>query len=172
MVSKEQFTFFWHGPFSQWHGCRFKIDGIIYNCAEQYMMAQKAVLFKDEDALAKIMATGSPRIQKGLGRKVRGFNPSKWDACSREIVYRGNWAKFTQNDDLQELLLATKGTTIVEASPSDSIWGIGLGEDDPRAWDRKTWRGKNWLGEVLTRVRDDILKAKAVAPGPAQGVIS
>jgi ribA/ribD-fused uncharacterized protein len=156
-LRKEQFTFFWHGPFSQWHGCRFKIDSVIYNCAEQYMMAQKAVLFKDEDALEKIMATDSPRIQKGLGRKVRGFNQAKWDSQAREIVYRGNWAKFTQNNDLRELLLATQGT-IVEASPSDSIWGIGLGEDDPRAGDRKTWRGKNWLGKVLTRVRDDILK--------------
>jgi ribA/ribD-fused uncharacterized protein len=165
MASKEQFTFFWHGPFSQWHGCRFKIDGVTYNCAEQYMMAQKAVLFKDEDALAKIMATDSPRIQKGLGRKVRGFDQSKWNSRAREIVYRGNWAKFTQNDDHQKLLLATKGTTIVEASPSDTIWGIGLGEDDPRAWDRKTWRGKNWLGEVLNRVRDDILKGA----GPKEG---
>jgi ribA/ribD-fused uncharacterized protein len=124
------------------------------------MMAQKAVLFQDREALAQIMASDSPRIQKGLGRKVRGFNQSKWDAQAREIVYRGNWAKFTQNPDLQELLLATRGTTLVEASPSDRIWGIGLGEDDPQAGDRKTWRGRNWLGEVLTRVRDDILKAE------------
>lgn len=99
---QEQFTFFWHGPFSQWHGCRFKIDGVTYNCAEQYMMAQKAVLFKDDATLDKIMASDSPRIQKGLGRKVRGFNQSKWDAGARDIVYRGNWAKFTQNEDLQK----------------------------------------------------------------------
>lgn len=155
----EQFTFFWHGPFSQWHGCRFKVDAVAYNCAEQFMMAQKAVLFHDEESLGKIMATANPRIQKGLGRKVRGFNPGKWQAQARDIVYRGNWAKFTQNADLRELLLATRGTTLVEASPSDTIWGIGLGEDDPRAADRQTWRGTNWLGEVLTRVREDILKA-------------
>jgi ribA/ribD-fused uncharacterized protein len=157
-AEREQFTFFWHGPFSQWHGCLFDIEGATYNCAEQYMMAQKAVLFHDEDAFEKIMAAVSPRIQKALGRKVRGFNPSKWEACARDIVYRGNWAKFTQHEDLRQLLLATRGTTLVEASPSDTIWGIGLGEDDPRAADRKTWRGKNWLGAVLTRVRDDILE--------------
>jgi ribA/ribD-fused uncharacterized protein len=156
----EQFTFFWHGPFSQWHGCRFKVAGVSYSCAEQYMMAQKAVLFKDDDALEEIMAAASPRIQKALGRKVRGFNQSKWDGCARDIVYRGNWAKFTQNEDLQKLLMATQGTTLVEASPADILWGIGLGEDDPRAMDRKSWRGKNWLGEVLTRVRDDILAQK------------
>jgi ribA/ribD-fused uncharacterized protein len=155
---KEQFTFFWHGPFSQWHGCWFKVDGVVYNCAEQYMMAQKAALFHDNESLAEIMASDNPRIQKGLGRKVRGFNQSKWDAQSREIVYRGNWAKFTQNDELKQLLLATSGTTLVEASPADRIWGIGLGEDDPQARDRKTWRGRNWLGEVLTKVREDIIK--------------
>ncbi len=162
--TKEQFTFFWHGPFSQWHGCRFKIDGVVYNCAEQYMMAQKAILFNDKESLARIMASTSPRIQKGLGRKVRGFNQSKWNAQARGIVYRGNWAKFTQNEDLMRLLLATRGTTLVEASPSDTIWGIGLGEDEPLAWDRKTWRGKNWLGEVLTRVRNDIIKSAAGDP--------
>jgi ribA/ribD-fused uncharacterized protein len=139
------------------------VDGVAYTCAEQYMMAEKAVLFHDEESRQKIMATHSPKIQKALGRKVRGFSESKWTNQAREIVYRGNWAKFTQNTDLKELLLATGDTTIVEASPMDRVWGIGLAEDDPQAWDRSTWRGKNWLGEVLTRVRDDIRKVEAAS---------
>lgn len=160
-TTKEQFTFFWHGPFSQWHGCTFTVDGVAYNCAEQYMMAQKATLFGDGDVHAKIMASMSPREQKALGRKVCHFDEHQWRCSARDIVYKGNWAKFTQNDDLKELLLASRGTTLVEASPFDTIWGIGLGAENPRAQDRKTWRGKNWLGEVLTRVREDILKDAA-----------
>jgi ribA/ribD-fused uncharacterized protein len=159
--TKEAFTFFWHGPFSQWHASPFTIDGVAYSCAEQYMMAEKARLFRDEEALAEILATSSPKRQKQLGRQVRGFHESTWTNQAREIVYRGNWAKFTQNADLKALLLATAGTTLVEASPVDRIWGIGLAEDDPEAWDRRTWRGRNWLGVVLTRVRDAMLAEAA-----------
>jgi ribA/ribD-fused uncharacterized protein len=156
--TRQGYTFFWSGPFSQWHACRFNVDGLVYNCAEQFMMAQKASLFGDSEALGAIMASRTPREQKALGRKVRRFNQEKWEGRARDVVYQGNWAKFTRNPDLKELLLATRRTVLVEASPSDTIWGIGLAEDDPRALDPKTWRGRNWLGEVLTRVRDHILR--------------
>jgi ribA/ribD-fused uncharacterized protein len=158
--SEPQYTFFWKGPLSQWQRCRFVVDGVAYNCAEQFMMAQKAALFGDRETLEQILASKSPREQKAFGRKVRRFDASRWNSCARDIVYRGNWARFTQNLDLQEILLATFPTLLVEASPEDTIWGIGLAEDDPRAWERKTWRGTNWLGEVLTRVRDDIMAEK------------
>jgi ribA/ribD-fused uncharacterized protein len=154
----ESFTFFWSGPFSQWHPCRFTIDGKVYNCAEQYMMEQKALLFDDQETAAKIMRAPTPREQKRLGRQVRTFNIGRWNAVARDVVFRGNVAKFTQNPDLRAALLATAGTTLVEASPSDTIWGIGLAEDDPAAQDRKSWRGTNWLGEVLTRVREALLQ--------------
>ena len=88
---------------------------------------------------------------------VAGFNKEQWEQVARDVVYKGCYAKFTQNQDLKQALLATAGTTLVEASPEDRIWGIGLRKTDPRALNRATWRGTNWLGEILTKVREDLL---------------
>ena len=153
----EQFTFFWNGPFSQWHPSVFELSGRTFTCAEQWMMFSKALLFDDGDIIDKIMETDDPRKQKSLGRIVKNFNSDHWNAVARDIVICGNMAKFTQNDDLKEILIQTKGTTLVEASPYDKIWGIGLKENDPRALNRETWQGTNWLGEALTVVRNSIL---------------
>lgn len=158
----ETFTLFWHGPFSQWHMQNFRVDGVLYNCAEQYMMAEKAKLFGDFFAEAQIMDSSDPREQKKLGREVKNFDKEVWDAYAKTAVFKANHAKFTQNPDLLEQLLATEGTTLVEASPRDRIWGIGLGPDNPLAHDRANWRGTNWLGEVLTDVRQRIVSDKAV----------
>jgi len=157
-VKYDKFTFFWSGPFSQWYPATFKVNGVTYNCAEQYMMARKAQLFGDIDSLAAIMRSSSPKEQKALGRKVRGFDARCWNSDARLIVYAGNKAKFEQNDELRAALYDTAGTELVEASPYDKIWGIGLGEHDPDAKDRTKWRGTNWLGEVLTTLRDDMMR--------------
>jgi len=152
-MEQEKFTFFWHGIFSQWHPCQFTIDRTVYNCAEQYMMASKARLFNDKKALVKIMGLKEPRDQKAAGRDVQGFNEKIWNAHAKKIVFIGSYAKFTQNENEKKGLLQTTGTTLVEASPRDRIWGIGLGADNPKAQDRSTWRGTNWLGENLTDLR-------------------
>ncbi|MGV8120593.1 MAG: NADAR family protein [Candidatus Xenobiia bacterium LiM19] len=152
MKQTEKFFFFWKGPLSQWHRCMFTVDNVSYNCAEQYMMAKKAELFGDLKSLERIMSSNSPREQKALGRKVKNFEPKIWNSQAKNHVLKANTAKFSQNPDLKRFLLDTKGL-IVEASPLDTIWGIGLDEDDPRALDRAQWKGTNWLGEVLTKVR-------------------
>lgn len=153
----EDYHFFYGGFGSQWLACEFKVDGVQYNCAEQYMMAKKASLFKDYDALQRIMKARHPRDQKAEGRKVRGFDPDQWNAVARDVVYRGNIAKFTQNPGLWYELKRTEGMLLVEASPTDVIWGIGMAEGADGIEDCNNWKGTNWLGEVLTRVRDDIL---------------
>lgn len=152
---QEEFTFFWHGPLSQWDPSTFQVAGIEFNCAEQFMMYSKALLFGDKDKSKEILAAASPREQKKLGQKVYGFKEQTWKIFREGIVYTGSYAKFTQNSELEKILLATKETTLVEASPFDQIWGVGLGETDPRIHDRKQWRGENLLGEILMRVRSD-----------------
>ena len=158
MSQPEQFTFFWGGPFSQWFKAAFTIDGQVYNTAEQYMMAEKARQFGDEETRAKILKSNQPDVQKRLGREVKGFDSEIWNVIAREIVYQGNRAKFTTHGDLLQMLFDTQGTSLVEASPTDKIWGIGLAADAEDAKDRLKWLGTNWLGEVLQRVRDDLLE--------------
>lgn len=154
--NKPKYTFFWSGPFSQWHPSNFEIDGVNFVTAEQFMMYKKALLFHDYKTCAKIMNTSDPREQKAYGREVKNFNNEKWEKYAKEFVYEGNFAKFSQNEDLCEQLIKTDGTILVEASPYDKIWGIGLAADNPKAQNKETWEGKNWLGEVLTDVRKEI----------------
>jgi len=154
-MTTEKFTFFWGGVFSNWYQATIIVDGVEYKCVEQYMMSEKAKLFKDFDSYEKIMQADHPREQKRLGRKVKGFDVAQWDKVSRNIVYIGCYVKFL-HPHLKEKLLATEGTTLVEASPYDKIWGIGLDVYNPLILDRATWKGLNWLGEVLTKVREDI----------------
>jgi ribA/ribD-fused uncharacterized protein len=156
MAFKERFIFFWDGPFSNWYYCDFEVNGIRYNCSEQYMMAEKARFFGDKGALALIMSSDTPREQKAIGRTVQNFDEKKWNEVAKRVVYKGCHAKFTQNEKLKEQLLNTYDAEFVEASPTDCIWGVGLRQSDPKILDRKNWRGKNWLGEVLTNLRDNI----------------
>ena len=153
MTEINNYTFFWTGPFSQWYPSKFTIDEVKYISAEQYMMAQKAIMFEDQEMFKKILLSHSPRQQKHFGRSVKGFNQREWEKVARGFVYMANYAKFTQNPELKELLLKTRGTELVEASPYDKVWGIGLQEGHKDIHDKKKWLGKNWLGEVLTQVR-------------------
>ena len=157
---KPEFHLFWGGPCSQWYPCKFYDPAMdmFFNCTEQYMMYHKAKLFGDEDAMDKIMSTQDPKIQKGIGRKVKNFDADKWNEVCRTIVYRGNLFKFTQNRKLLVFLMEHKDEYFVEASPYDKIWGIGLGEEDPDALDKSKWLGTNWLGVAINQVRDTLLE--------------
>lgn len=158
-TARSGFTFFWRpdSPFSQWHARPFEVGGVTFACAEQFMMYGKATLFVDDEVATRILAAADPRAHKALGRKVRRFDDAVWKRERERIVYDGNHAKFTQHADLLDLLIATRGTELVEASPMDRIWGIGLGAEHPDAIDRTKWRGANLLGRVLTRLRDDLI---------------
>ena len=154
----ERFVYFWREDslFSQWHRLPFTHRGERFVTAEQWMMAGKARVFGDEATRARILATEDPAEQKALGRKVSPFDGALWEARSFGVVYLGNALKFGAGE-ARERLVETAGYTLVEASPTDTLWGIGFAAEDDRALRRATWRGKNRLGAVLTALRDDIL---------------
>jgi len=161
-----KYLFFWgHTPkvdgqvgawvLSQWFPAAFDVDGQRYLTAEHWMMAEKARLFGDPERRTAILAAHSPAEAKDHGRHVKGFSDEIWDQHRFELVVEGNVHKFSQHPELQQYLLATAARVLVEASPVDRVWGIGLAQDDPRATKPAQWRGLNLLGFALmeTRVR-------------------
>ena len=161
VIETDTMVLFWHPPavFGQWTDSVFVVEGVTYSCAEQFMMAEKARLFGDEAIRAKIVASSAPREHKALGRRVTGFDHAVWERARLDIVVRGNLAKFGQNPAMLAALLATGDRLLVEASPLDRIWGVGLRADDPRIHDRANWNGQNLLGEALMRVRTELRAA-------------
>lgn len=164
-----KYIFFWgHQPnkdgsvsascFSQWWEQPFVVDEIIYKTAEHWMMAKKAQLFGDEVHLATILACNSPAEAKKWGREVENFNAEIWDTQKYEIIKQGNIHKFSQNEDLKVFLLQTKDRILVEASPRDNIWGIGMGKSNPNVENPTLWKGENLLGFALMEARDELMK--------------
>lgn len=146
---------------SQWFVSPFTVDGRRYPTAEHWMMAGKARLFEDAAALEQIFTTDSPNAAKKIGRRVKGFDGAAWDAAKFDLVVEGNRHKFGQNPAMAAFLKGTGDKIIVEASPYDRIWGVGLGRDDPRIKDPRTWQGPNLLGFALMVVRAELQAGSA-----------
>lgn len=141
------------GCLSQWWPAEFTVDEVRYASAEHYMMVGKARLFGDEAIVPRMLATPTPGAVKALGQRVQGFDEAAWRAHRFDIVVAGNVAKFGQHPDLKAYLLGTGSRVLVEASPVDRIWGIGLAAADPAAADPARWRGLNLLGFALMEIR-------------------
>lgn len=167
--NRVKFLFFWGHQksrsgeitascFSQWWDSPFIVNNVKYCTSEHWMMSQKALLFEDAETYNKIIMAKSPKEAKELGRQVRNFDELKWNNRRFDIVVEGNLHKFSQSDELKEFLLSTKERVLVEASPLDSIWGIGLASDSKNAENPALWNGLNLLGFALMEVRDLIRK--------------
>ena len=165
--ARVKYVFFWgHQPnkdgaitkscLSQWWLADFVVAGILYRLTEHWMMAEKARLFNDDSSLAKILAAKSPAEAKKLGREIQGFESETWEARKVEIVIAGNLRKFGQHQELAKFLLSTGDRVLVEASPVDAIWGIGLAADSSDTNNPTQWQGPNLLGFVLMEVRDQL----------------
>ena len=158
----ENTILFWGGIFSQWYKCNFpvKINEVYYqvNCAEQAMMLFKAAEFNDTFIFNNILEEKDPREQKLLGRMVKNFVPDVWNSKAIEYVTHINFQKFSHNTVLKDILILTHPYNLVEASPSDRIWGIGYSENDPTVFEnRKNW-GTNWLGISIENARKLIME--------------
>lgn len=165
--NRNKFLCFWgHQPakdgtitkacFSQWWLSAFTVNEITYATAEHWMMAKKAELFKDDEVLSKILSAKSPAEAKKLGRQVKNYQEEIWLANRYLIVKEGNFHKFSQNEALKDFLLNTTDRVIVEASPVDSIWGIGMATDHKDIENPEKWKGLNLLGFALMEVRDEL----------------
>lgn len=163
------YLFFWgHQPakngeiskscFSQWWEEVFEVNGIVYKTAEHWMMSEKAKLFEDQATFDKIIPCSSPAEAKKLGREILNFDPHIWDKHKYEIVKMGNIHKFSQNPKLKTFLFQTGQKVLVEASPYDQIWGIGMKEDHLNAQNPTAWKGENLLGFALMEVREELMK--------------
>lgn len=150
------YTIFYSGPFSNWHRSPFMWKGQEFNTSEQAMMWAKAKQFNDDATAQKIMETLNPAEQKALGRQVKNYDDTVWASVRYDLAVDFLLAKFTSTQGLKDKLLETKDTILVEASPTDVIWGIGMAGNNPDVFDESKWRGQNLLGKALTEVRKRI----------------
>jgi ribA/ribD-fused uncharacterized protein len=163
---KAKYLFFWghkvkgkqitKSCFSQWYASPFTENGNRFATAEHYMMFGKAKLFGDHDAMYKALNAKNPGAVKAVGRSVRGFDQTVWNANKFDLVVKANLAKFTSNDDLREFLINTGKRVLVEASPVDRVWGIGMDQDDEAVTNPNLWKGENLLGFALMEVREQL----------------
>lgn len=140
--------------FSQWYDSPFEADGVLYRTAEHYMMAQKAKLFNDDKAYKSILDCKHPKAAKSIGREIINFSESVWLENRFDIVVAGNIAKFSYYPELRAYLINTGDRVLVEASPVDTIWGIGLAADHEDVENPNKWRGLNLLGFALMQARN------------------
>lgn len=151
---------FFGSVFSNFYPCTFEESGLIWKSSEQCFMAKKAAYFNDFEIYDMILESETPKEAKSLGRKVRGFDSEEWLKVCFEKMYEAVYSKFSQNNDLKELILSDdfKGKGFIEGSPFDAIWGVKMDWRNPDIDNEKNWKGQNLLGKVLDKVREDLMK--------------
>lgn len=154
--------------FSNFYKSKFTVDIFknrqhTFECSEQYFMYRKAIEFEDYETAEKILANGlSPSEYKSFGRMVKNYDDKKWNEIRYGVMIDGLRHKFNQNETLKQYLLKTGNKIIVEASPVDTIWGVGLAKVNKQGipnniWKNPSkWNGQNFLGFALMELRDEI----------------
>lgn len=159
---------FWKEWPSNWHPAEFDIEVNEVQChfynTEQYFMYMKAIVFGDEEIAKQILEERDPKKVKALGRKVQNYDELVWNDKRYQIMLRANVAKFSQNEDLKQLLLSPEyeGHGFVEASPYDKVWGVRMYESNPDIDDETKWKGLNLLGKILDETRRIIIEEDSI----------
>src|SRR5699024_5169580 len=141
----EEHVFFWTGRdiYSNFHYSPFKHEGKLFNWSEQAVMYRKAKLFGANDIANRILLETDPVNCKRIGRRIKiDFKEDVWEK-ERERIYKEVLLDKFSIPYLKQQLLETKDKIIVEASPYDTIWGIGMGENDKGVDNPRNWRGQN-----------------------------
>lgn len=160
MRTTNNLILFWSGILSNWAPTPYDFAGEHYCCSEQHYMRYKAMYFGDLETAQLIMQSSNPKEIKRLGRLVKNYNDAEWSKVRAGFMYKCIRAKFTGNERARKFLLKQPANhTFAEASPYDKIWGIGLDENDPRAFDKSTWRGQNLLGYALTQLYNELTQS-------------
>jgi ribA/ribD-fused uncharacterized protein len=128
----------------------------IFDNSEQLFVYYKAIFFKDFETADKILKTQTPKVSMELGREVKNYNEEEWSKVRFDFMYKANYEKFNQNEDLLEKLINTKDKILVEGNSIDYIWGVGIDWKNNLIFDQKNWNGLNLLGKTLMKVREDL----------------
>ena len=147
-----------HSPYSNLHPVNFQVNNVQYNCSEQFIQSEKAKLFDDDVAQSRIMGEKNPYKIKKLGKKICNFKPDQWKKSAKQVVFRANLAKFSQNQTLRTLLLSCS-KQIVKCS-TDEFWGVGLHLPDRNALNKQYWPNKEGgiMSDILSQVRQELKK--------------
>ena len=144
------------GYLSNWYESPFRFGPLTFPTSEHWMMWQKAAAFRDGDTAGKVLEATSPAAAKALGKQVKPYSDATWSEARVPLMKVGLRQKFIQNERLMNDLLSTGSAALAEASPKDTVWGIGIGKDDSDSADLGKWHGRNLLGITLMEVRSEL----------------
>lgn len=152
----DKYVIFSGGKLSNWATTPYKVSGKEFVSSEQEYHYQKALHFGDERIAQEIYEARCPETTKALSRHITDFDQQEWDRVKYKVMEDVCRHKYFLNEKARKVLLSYPDKEFVEASAFDRDWGCGLDITNKDITDPTKWTGKNNLGRILTKVRDDL----------------
>lgn len=153
-------VYFWNSSLSNFHKMSIEIEGDKgekFPTSEHLFMYYKALHFNDLDAAERITRVKPPAFAKDIGRAVRNYNDEEWDNVRYQYMVDTLRRKYANPSKERDFLVGTHPKILVEGSPYDKVWGVGIHYKDRRIVDVRNWEGDNLLGKALMEVRKEVL---------------